>query len=116
MIDDSHLCHQGLRHDGFTFVVLIVRGKFQLMDGVTEVVSDTLLLQIWDQFVYVLVVRRLEGATRGEVNAAGDLVDTDTTRNITTFMRLILQFFRPTFFDALIYPIKLRRLQRMDAE
>lgn len=76
MVDDSHRCHQSLRHDRFTFVVLIVRGKLQMVDGVTEVMSNTLFLQVWDQIVYVLVVGRLEGATRGEVDVASDLVDT----------------------------------------
>ena len=108
MVDDSHRCHQSLRHDRFTFVVLIVRGKLQMVDGVTEVMSNTLFLQVWDQIVYVLVVGRLEGATRGEVDVAGDLVDTETARDVATFMGLILQFFRPTFFNALVYPINLR--------
>jgi len=64
MIDDSHLRHQGLRHGRFVRVVLIVRSKLQLVDGVTEVVSDPLFLQVRDQFVNVLVVRRLEGTAR----------------------------------------------------
>ena len=90
MVDDSHLCHQYFCHGGFTFVVLIVRGKLQMVDGVTEVMSNSLFLQVWDQIVYVLVVRRLEGATRGEVDVASDLVDTETARDVATFMGLIL--------------------------
>jgi hypothetical protein len=116
VIGDTQLFHQGLRHHGFTFVVLVVRGKLQLVDGVTEVMSNTLVLQVWDQLVYVLVVRRLEGATRGEVNIASDLVDTEATRDVATFMRLILQFFRPTFFNTLIYSVKLWRSQGIHAE
>ena len=102
MIDDSHLCSQSLRHGGFTFIVFIVRGKLQLVDSVTEVMSNTLFLQVWNQFVYVLVVRRLEGATRGEVDVTGNLVDTETTRDVATLMRLLLQLFCPTFVNALI--------------
>jgi len=89
MINDSHLSHQGLRHDGFAFVVLIVCGKLQMVDAVTEVMSDTLFLQVRDQFINVLVVRRLEGTTRGEMNVSGDLVDTETTRDVATFVGLI---------------------------
>lgn len=113
MIDDTHLCHQLLRHDGFAFVVLIIRGELQLVNGMAEVVSGALVPQVWNQFVYVLVVRRLEGTTGGEVDIAGDLVDTETTRDVATLMSLILQFFRPTFFHALVYPIKLQCSQRM---
>lgn len=106
MIENSHLGHQGLRHDGFTFVVLVVRGKLQLVDTVTKVMSDTLFLQVWDQFINVLVVRCLERTTRGEMDVSGDLVDTETTRDVATLVRLFLQLVCPAFFNALAYPIK----------
>ena len=32
MIDDPHLSPQGFGHDGFAFVVLIIRGELQFMD------------------------------------------------------------------------------------
>jgi hypothetical protein len=60
MIDDSHLGSQGLCHGRLAIVVLIICSKFQLVDGVTEIVSDAILLQVWDQFVDILVGRRLE--------------------------------------------------------
>jgi len=107
MVNDSHLGHQSLRHGGLAMVVLIVRGELQLVDAVTEIVSDTLFLQVWDQFVNVLVVRRLEGTTRGEVNVAGDLVNAETTRDVAALVRLFPQLVCPTFFYALPYPIKL---------
>lgn len=44
MIDDPNLSPQGLRHDGFAFVVLIVGGKLELMDGMAEIVSDAFFL------------------------------------------------------------------------
>lgn len=56
MIADSHLGHQGLRHCGFAFVILIVRRKLQLVNAMAEVMSDALFFQIWDQFINVLVV------------------------------------------------------------
>ena len=56
MVKDSHLGPQSLRYGGFAFVVLIVRGKLQLVDTVAEIMSNTLFLQVRDQFVNVLVV------------------------------------------------------------
>ena len=106
VVNDSHLGHQGFRHDRFAFVVLIVRGKLQLVDGMTEIVSDAIFFQVRDQLINVSVVRRLEGATRGEVDVSGDLVDTETTRNIATLVRLFPQFVGPTLFHTLVYPIK----------
>jgi len=111
MVNYSHLGHQSLRHGRFAVVVLVVRGKLQLVDAVTEIVSDTLFLQVWDQFVNVLVVRRLEGATRGEMDVAGDLVNTETTGDIAALVSLFPQFVCPTFFYTLPYPIKLGGLR-----
>jgi len=37
-------------------VILVVRSELQLVDAVTEIVSDTLFLQVRDQFINVLVV------------------------------------------------------------
>lgn len=113
VIDDSHLCPQGLCQDGFALIVLVVRGKLHLVDDVTEVMSNTLFLQVWNQFVYVLVVRSLERTTGGEMDVAGDFVDTETTSDVATLMRLFLQFFRPSFFDALIYPVEPLRSQKL---
>ena len=107
MVNDSHRGQQGLRHGGFAIVVLIVRGKLQFMNAMTEVVSNTLFLQVGDQFVNVLVVRRLEGTTRGEMDVAGDLVDTETTRDVAALVGLFFQLVRPTLFYTLPYPIKL---------
>lgn len=88
-------------------IVFIVRGKLQQVDAVTEIVSNALFLQIWDQFVDVLVIRRLERTTRGKVNVAGDLVNTETTRYVAAFVRLLPQLVRPSFFYTLPYLIKL---------
>lgn len=112
MINDSHLCPQGLCHDGFALIVLVVRGKLHLVDDVTEIMSNTLFLQVRNQFVYVLVVRRLERTTGREMYVASDLVDTETTGNVATLVRLFLQFFRPSFFDALVYPVEPQRSQK----
>ena len=41
------------------------------------------------------------------MDVASDLVNTETTSNVATLVRLILQLFRPTFFYALLYRINL---------
>ena len=56
MIHDSHRGHQGLRHDGLAFIIFIVCRELQLVDAVTEVMSDTLFLQVRDQFIDALVI------------------------------------------------------------
>lgn len=106
VIEDSHLGQKCLRHSRLAFVVLIIRGKLQLVDGVTEIVSDAILLQVWDQFVDVLVGRRLEGTARREMNIASNLVDTEATRYIATLVRLFFQLFCPAFLGTLDYPIE----------
>ena len=44
VVNDTHLGHQGLCDSGFAIVILVVRGKLQLVNAVTEVVSNTLFL------------------------------------------------------------------------
>ena len=81
----------------------------------TKVMSDALSLQVWNQFVNVLVVRRSEGAAGREMGVAGDLVDTETTGDIATLMRLVPQLFRPALFNTLIYPVELPRSQNIQS-
>lgn len=102
IIDDSHLGSQVLCHDGFAFVVLVVSGELQLMDGMTEIVSDAFFLQVRYQVVNVFIGRCLEGTTGREMNIACNFINTKATRDIATLVRLLLQFFCPTFFDALV--------------
>ena len=40
------------------------------------------------------------------MDVSSDLVDTETTRNIATLVRLFPQFVGPTLFHTLVYPIK----------
>lgn len=101
IINDSHFGPQGLRHDDFAFVVLIVGGKLQLMDGMTEIVSNAFFFQVWYQVVNIFISRRLEGTTRREMDIACHFVDTEATRDVTTLVRLLSQFFCPTFFNTL---------------
>ena len=77
------------------------------MNAVTKIVSNALFLQVRDQLVDVLVVGRLEGTTGGEIDVPGDLVDTDTARDVAAFVRLILQLVCPTFFHTLVCPFQL---------
>ena len=81
------------------------------MNAVTEIMSNTLFLQVGDQFVDVLVVRGLERTTRGKVDVAGDLVDTEATRDIAALVRLFPQLVCPAFFYTLPYTIKLDALR-----
>lgn len=106
MVVDSHLSHQVLRNHGFALVILVIRGKLQLVDVVTEVMSNALLFQVRDQFINVLVVRRLEGTARGEMDVAGDPINTETTGDVAALVRLFFQLVCPTFFYTLLYPVR----------
>ena len=47
------------------------------------------------------------------MDVASNFVDTETTRDVATLVGLFPQLVCPTFFDTLVYPIKLRRSQGM---
>jgi hypothetical protein len=79
--------------------ILCAKGKG--MDDVTKVVLLLLaVLEVVDHIVSMDVIPR-EGAPRGEVEVADDLVDVDLTRYSASFLVLSLDLLRPPFLNAL---------------
>lgn len=73
----------------------------ETMDGMREIVAVGVVSEVRDQLVKITGVG-LEGAARGEVDVSNNFVHANPSRNVATFVCLLLQLLCPSFILALL--------------
>jgi hypothetical protein len=113
VVEDTHaLAHlfADLRLDR---VQLVVCGEEHVVDSMREVVTVSVLLEVWNEIVE-LGLGRLEGPPWRDMDAPDDLVDSHETSNVAAFRRLLPYMFGPVFLNALFRPSQSLRTERKE--
>ena len=75
---------------GFENIILVISLERKFMDSVREVMTVAVVLEIGNQFVYMLRTGA-ERASRRQMNVSNDLVEANPTSNVTPFISLFLE-------------------------